>query len=220
MIRILAHFFSIVLHPLIILTYMLIILLLVNPYLFGVNTISDHTILILLIFFSTFFIPAVAVIMMRLLGLISSLRMEDPKERIGPYIATGIFYMWLFRNLLDNPDIPIAYKIFVLGATIGLFVAFFINNFSKISMHGVGMGGFLAMLIITSYWYSYGTFTINAGGLGIFQISTTFLIMLGIILTGIVSSSRLYLNAHSLSDITGGLFVGFVSQFLAVQFLI
>ena len=36
-----AQIISIIFHPLLVLTYMLILLLLVNPYLFGVNNLSD-----------------------------------------------------------------------------------------------------------------------------------------------------------------------------------
>ncbi|MEL6865310.1 MAG: hypothetical protein AAFP19_12870 [Bacteroidota bacterium] len=217
MLRIVAHFFSFVFHPLLMMTYMLVLLLLVNPYLFGVNNVADSDLLILLVFLSTFMIPAFSVAMMRFLGLIDSFQMESKQERIGPYIATGIFYLWMFRNLYSNPDIPVAFKIFTLGATIALFIAFFINLFSKISIHAVGMGGLLAMIIITTILFSYGSFIISSLGL---QVSMMALIMLAIIFTGIVCTSRLILNAHNLQDIYGGLVVGFGAQFIALQILL
>ena len=52
--------------------------------------------------------------MMKALGLIDSLEMKTRTERIGPYIITGILYMWLFQNMLNNPLIPMAFKIFAL----------------------------------------------------------------------------------------------------------
>ena len=148
MVKWLAHFISFVFHPLLILTYMLVLLILVNPYLFGVSSIweIDSQLLILRIFFSTFFIPAISVVLMRLLGLIESLEMRDRQERIGPYIITGVFYLWIFRNFLSNSQVPDAYTTFVLGATISLFLAFFINIFTKISAHAVGMGGLTGWL--------------------------------------------------------------------------
>ena len=100
MLRYLAYFFSIIFHPLLVLTYMLIILLLVNPYLFGVNSITYSKPLVLLVFLSTFFIPFVAISMMNALGMISSLEMKDRNERIIPYIITGIFYLWIFIQML------------------------------------------------------------------------------------------------------------------------
>ena len=220
MLRTIAYFFSFFFHPLLILTYMLVILLLVNPYLFGVNNISENKVLIVLVFLSTFFIPAFSVLMMKFLGLIDSLEMKTKNERIGPYIATGIFYLWMFRNLLDNPNIPLAYKIFVLGATIGLFVAFFFNIFTKVSMHALGMGGLVAMTLITMLMFSYDSFTVEIANMGSYDIPIYALFMGVIIIAGMVSTSRLILDAHDLKDIYGGFVIGFGTQFLAFPFLL
>ena len=98
MLRVFAKIVSVIFHPLLILTYMLILLLLVNPYLFGVNDIAYQSRLILLMFMSTFLLPAFAVFMMRNLGLVSSIELENKQERIGPYIITGVFYLWMYMN--------------------------------------------------------------------------------------------------------------------------
>lgn len=219
MLRFVAHFFSIICHPLFILTYMLLILLTVNPYLFGVNNIQGSTYLILMIFFSTVFIPGFSIIMMKFLGMIESIELRDRQERIGPYIITGVFYLWIFRNLLDNSNIPMAFKVFVLGSTIALFLAFFINIFSKISMHTVGMGGLLAMVIITMVQYSHGDFWVYLP-FAHFEMSMTTLLMIVIILAGIVGTSRLILQAHSQEEIYGGYLVGILPQFIALQILL
>ncbi len=218
MLRYLAYFFSIIFHPLLVLTYMLIILLLVNPYMFGVNSVGASMPLILMIFLSTFFIPIVAIAMMKFLGLISSFEMKDRYERIGPYIITGVLYMWIFRNVLENPNIPYPYKVFVLGATLGLFIAFFINLFSKISMHAVGMGGLVGMLVLTVSFYSYPSFIITLDSY-VFEMKTYWLLMIAIILSGVVGTSRLLLNAHNINDLYGGFFVGLGTQFLALPIL-
>ncbi|MCB0643086.1 MAG: hypothetical protein KDC44_15660, partial [Phaeodactylibacter sp.] len=128
-----AKFISLLFHPLLILTYILVLLLLSNPYLFGVNTIQEEIPLVLLMFFSTVLIPGIAVAMLKLLGLIKSLTMEERNERIGPYIITSIFYLWLFINFYHNSQVPTIFTSFVLGATIALFVVFFINIFAPIS---------------------------------------------------------------------------------------
>lgn len=216
-----AQIISFVFHPLLILTYMLVILLIVNPYLFGVNSIGDQAskLLILRIFLSTFFIPAFSVAMLRFTGLIKSFEMKDRKERIVPYIITGVFYLWMFRNFLDNSIIPTAYTAFVLGATIGLFIAFFMNIFSKISAHTVGMGGLLGMVVITMLLFSYDTFTLSSTILGTFQMSMSTILMGVIILCGLVGTARLILEAHEPMDLYGGFLVGFSSQFIALRFL-
>ena len=77
-IKFFAHFFSIVFHPLLMLTYMLIILLAVNPYLFGPTITSNKDVWVLILFFSTFLIPAFSVFMMKALGMVDSI---DLKKR-------------------------------------------------------------------------------------------------------------------------------------------
>lgn len=215
-----AKLISVLFHPLLILTYMLVLLLAANPYLFGVNRLQDRMPLILLIFLSTFVIPTIAVSMMKLLGLVRTLALESREERIGPYIITGIFYLWLFVNFLHDPRVPVAFTSFVLGATIGLFLAFFINIFSKISAHAVGMGGLLAMIVITMFLYSYDTLTVYAGWFGQIEISMATVLILAILLAGMVGTSRLLLQAHDMQDLSGGFLVGFVSQFIALQILL
>ena len=218
MLRVFAKIVSVIFHPLLILTYMLILLLLVNPYLFGVNDIAYQSRLILLMFMSTFLLPAFAVFMMRNLGLVSSIELENKQERIGPYIITGVFYLWMYMNFKNNPTIPAPYTIFVLGATIGLFMAFFLNIFTKISAHAVGMGGFIGMTVITTWLFSYGTFTVNAPMLGALEVSMNSLLMIVIVLAGLVGSARLILDAHTNDELYGGYLVGIFSQFVALFF--
>ena len=220
MLRLLAQLISIIFHPLLIVTYMLVLLMLVNPYLFGVNNIGDQSskLLILQIFLSTFFIPGVAVAMLRFTGMIRSFQMESKQERIGPYVITGILYLWMFRNFLDNPSIPTAFTSFLLGATIALFFAFFINIFSKISAHAVGVGGLLGMVVITMLLFSYDTFTILSPR-GTMEISMSTVLLITILVAGLVGTARLALQAHEPMDLYGGYLVGFASQFLALRFL-
>jgi hypothetical protein len=232
LIRTLAQVISFVFHPLLMLTYMLVLLLIINPYLFGVSSLGEKAgkVLILQVFMYTFFIPAVSVLLFRALGLVKSIELEDRHDRIGPYILTSIFYLWLFYNLLHTDrlnvgkmqfslQIPTAYTSFVLGATIALFLAFFINIFSKISAHAVGMGGLLGMVAITMMWFSYETFTVHSSILGIFQLSMRAVLIVTIVLAGLVGTARLILQARQPMDLYGGYLVGFASQFIALRFI-
>ncbi|TXB61898.1 hypothetical protein [Phaeodactylibacter luteus] len=221
MLKSLAQVISFIFHPLLIVTYMLVLILMVNPYLFGVNSVGDQSskLLILRVFLSTFFIPGFAVAMLRFTGLVKSLELRTRQERIGPYIITGMFYIWMFRNFMGSSAVPTAFNGFLLGATIGLFLAFFINIFSKISAHAVGMGGFVGMVVITMLLYSYDTFVIHSTLVGVVEISMTTVLFAVIILAGLVGTARLILNAHEPTDLYGGYLVGFAAQFLALRFL-
>ena len=218
MLRLTAYFFSVLFHPLMIITYMILIMLMVDPYMFGVHSVEGGMLEVIRAFASTFFIPAIAVMMMKALGFVSSFEMKDPQERIGPYIVTGIFYLAYFYAMYRNPDMPRIYVAFLLGSVVGLFLAFFLNLFSKISAHGVGMGGLLGMVLITVFRTKQTTFMIQLGGA--MEISLNTLLILTIIFCGIVGTSRLLLNAHEPKDLYGGFLVGIATQFIALNILL
>ncbi len=214
--RVIAHAISYVFHPLFVMTYIMLLIAWINPYLFGVYhpTNSRIVALIMMVFAYTFLIPACTSVMMKYLGFIESLEMQDRKERIGPLIVCMVCYFMMSYMFYRNAEIPNACTIFMVGSSIALSVAFFINLFSKISLHALGMGGLLGMVVITMIYFSYGTFTI-AG----FSMSMNALLMLVIILSGLVGTSRLLLEAHEPMDLYGGFFIGFGTQFLALSLL-
>lgn len=210
--RALAMVISIIFHPLFILSYAYILLAFFNPFLFGEASVerifafgklnSKGLWFIHLLSFSCI-IPLVGVLLMRGLGMVKTLSLRTQDERKIPYVLTGMFYMAMVAQN-STTGLPIEIKIFALGSTIALFVAFFINLFTKISMHTVGMGGFLAMIIIIIA-RSYG--------------GAEFLFVFGILACGLVGTARLLLGAHQVSDVYGGYFVGFLAQFVALNYM-
>lgn len=216
LVKVLARIISAIFHPLLMPTYMLTLLVVVNPYLFGVSGLGDFQsrVLLLQIFLSTFFIPIIAISMLKLTGLVQSYELLDRRERIGPYIITGIFYMWMFRNFVTNPQIPTAYTTFILGCTIALFLAFFINIFSRISAHTVGMGALVGMVLITLWQFSYDTFL-----LGNWELNLKPILILTILLAGLVGTARLTLHKYEIADLYGGYIIGLFAQFIALRFL-
>lgn len=209
---------SVVFHPLFIITYVTVFYLAIDPYGFGVPSIGEQVPFILMIFFTTAIIPIIAVLLMKFLGLVQSLELKEAKERIGPYIITGIFYIWLTVNLFNNNEVPKLYVIFILGSAIGLFVSFFINNFVKISAHGVGMGGMLGFFLlllqspVQKVWFELS----SSQAIG---IPVIFFFLLVVLLTGIVGTSRLLLKAHEAKEVMQGVLVGLSSVFFAMAFI-
>jgi hypothetical protein len=210
MLRFFAQGISIIFHPLLILTYMAIALMAANPFLFGASDLTSGFKYILLVFLSSFFLPAVGVGLMRGIGFISSFQIEDQQERIAPLIMTGIFYLWMSVSLIKKVQMPTEFAVCTLGATIGLFIAFFINLFSKISLHTVGMGGFLGMTLQFLAKYGYESLTF-----GNFSIGMPYFLIIVVLLVGAVGTARLLLNAHALDQIAGGVLVGVFAQFVA-----
>ncbi len=200
---------------------MLVLLLLVNPYLFGVSNLRDEgaKMLLLLVFLYTFFIPAVSIMVMYFLGMVQDVQAREREDRIGPYLITGMLYLWVYYNFSQTGQLPPAYVSFMLGTVIALFISFIINIFSKISVHAVGMGGLIAVVIISMVWFSYGSFTMAWGSSGGLEVSMLHLLMLTLVLAGAVGTSRLLLKAHEPADVYGGYFIGFVTQFFAFAYV-
>jgi membrane-associated phospholipid phosphatase len=220
MLKISAQILSVVLHPLLMLTYMLGLLLIVNPYLFGINSASEGKLLVIRVFATTFILPAFAIFLMYRLKLISSVNMTDKQERIGPFIATGVFYTWVFRSVLNDSNMPTAFLIAALGTTIGLFACFLINLFFKISLHATGAGGFVGMVLITWWYYSYGAFSMWVPFLGVCIVSINAILILSILLAGAVGTARLLLGAHTSKELYAGFLLGLVCQYAALQFFV
>ena len=210
-----AKLLSYVFHPLLMLTVMLVLLMLINPYLFGVGSLEGGMGLVVRVFLFTYFIPAFAVLLMALLEMIQSVEMHDKSERIGPFLITGILYLWLYINFRNNPEIPTVYNMLMLGVLIGLYLSFFLNLFNKISLHAVGMGGLLGMVVITASFFSYGGMTFHLSSTSVVQISMVTVISLVILLAGMVGSARLLLGHHLPKEVYGGYLVGFMSQIIA-----
>ncbi len=212
-----ARFISFVFHPIFMVCYMLGLLLLVNPQLFGYSRWNQNLSLLILVFVSTVVIPGIAISMMRPLGFIQSLKMEEKKERIIPLIVVMIFYLWLFINFYKNKNIPFPLTTILLGVIIGLFLSFFITVFSKISIHAVGAGGLLGMLILTRLFFSYESFIwpVGAGSM----ISTDLLLLVAIIIAGMIGTSRLILESHHPGQVWGGYLIGLSSMMLAYTLL-
>lgn len=211
-----ARIISYLFHPLLILTYMICLLMLVNPFAFGVRELGEGRsgILVLIVFFTTTLIPGIAIFMMKRLDLMPFEGEEERSNRIGPFIASGIFYLWLFVNFNRLPDIPVLFKSAILGAILALFTSFLINIFSRISLHAVGMGGLIGLIVISIPAFGYSNFQFKDGFYSIYS-----LLFIVIFLAGLVGSARMVLKEHEAGDLIGGYSVGFFTQMIAMQFI-
>lgn len=214
-----AFIASVVWHPLFALTYMLLILLVTNPYMFGYSSPAEADTLILMVFLTSAFIPIIATILLRALGWVRTFYMSDKNERIGPYIITGVLYLSLYMHMVKSNAFPEAFRACTLGVLIALFFAFFVNNFYKISVHAVAMGGLVSMVVLTRLFYSSSDFTVTSGTTEI-TISTMYLVYAMIIFAGLVCTSRLFLKEHTPRDIYAGFSAGFISQLIGYLIVI
>lgn len=205
-----AQIISILFHPFFVLSYSFLLLAWSNPYSFGqrdfwsVMGADGHQFIFINIVMFTVTVPLFGILVMRGLKLVKDIQLTDRQDRTGPFILTGLFYIVIYLSLNRAAMVPIEYKIFVLGATIALFMAFFINLFSKISVHTVGMGCFLAIILVVVR-QSY--------------MPNNYLFIVVLIACGAVATARRVLTFREPSDIYGGFFIGFLAQFVSLSIL-
>ncbi|HLP21218.1 MAG TPA: hypothetical protein VK174_12990 [Chitinophagales bacterium] len=202
--RIPAKIVSVVFHPLLFPTYGLLLLLSTNPNRFGQFGDKLHIVWFIIIFTLTFLFPTIWLLMMKKLEMIDSFNLETTNERIVPLIATATFYLWTTWMFKSNVHlkIPTDKLIFLmmLGSCFTIFLALCTNIFMKISLHTLGAGNLLGLLLPV---LRISTFDLR----GVF--------IAFILLAGLIGASRMILKAHTQREVLVGYLVGFTGQFIA-----
>jgi hypothetical protein len=187
-----------------------------NPYMFGFSSSKAQGMVIISVITTSLMFPLISILMMKGLGLIESFEMKKRHDRIGPLIVTGLFFIWLFVNIRSHDTIPALLVFFVLGSTIGVFLALLFNNFQKISLHTIGAGGLIVgMGIILYNGVGDGLSLYNESFRISLFLSQRFCFIVLILLGGIIGTSRLLLGSHTEQEVYGGYIIGAFSQLVA-----
>lgn len=198
---------------------MLFMLLVTNPFAFGYRTMADGDALILVVVLTTFALPVFAVFILYMMGWIESIQMPTREERIGPLLITFLMNLTLYLHISGGNIFPWFFQVCVLGVVIGIFLAFFMNNFTKISLHSVGMGGLVAMTLLMVNYFTSSDIGLSLPIIGAIEMSMRSILFLVILIAGFVCTARLYLGAHHIQDVYGGFIIGFFAQLIAFLIL-
>ncbi len=199
-----AKVISYVFHPLFIPTYVFIFLIFQFPYEFAGITGYQLKLRLFSIFWLTAFFPAFAVFLLWRLKFSNSIFLRTQKERIVPYIITMFFYWWMYYLSRNFTDQPAVLKFFYMGIFSSTVFGLILNNYFKISLHAMGVGGALAAIILFAMYYQLP--------LGISMSVAT-------LITGIVCTSRFLVSDHTNTEVYTGLLVGIGCQLAAYYFL-
>ena len=200
-----GQFISNLLHPLFIPTFFMLYLIRVLPYEFVGITEWQLTLRLFSVFWLTAFFPAFAVFLMWRLKLSESIFLRTQKERIIPYVITMFFYWWMYYLSRNFTDQPIALKFFYFGIFIATAIGLIANNFIKVSLHTMGVGGLLTSVIIVGMHYS---------------MNNAVWVLLAIIITAVVTSSRMLVSDHTKQELIAGLSIGVLTQLMAYFWVI
>ena len=183
-------------HPLLMPTILFLLLLFIAPTPLGAEPLELLMKLAVagFVFIYTFAIPAYIVYLMKRWGLISSLKLENLKDRRLPYFVTAIIYTVLGYFLYSKNSMlfPCGFILWSIAAVI-LCVGI-ISLWWQISAHAAGVGGMIGAL---------AGVLVHLGEQNLF-----FPLIFLVILSGYVISARLALNAHTPAQVGAGFLIG------------
>lgn len=183
-------------HPLLMPTILFLLLLFIAPTPLGAEPLELLMKLAVagFVFIYTFAIPAYFVYLMKRWGLISSLKLENLKDRRLPYFVTAIIYTVLGYFLYSKNSMlfPCGFILWSIAAVI-LCVGI-ISLWWQVSAHAAGVGGMIGAL---------AGILVQLGEQNLF-----FPLLFLVILSGYVISARLALNAHTPAQVGAGFLIG------------
>lgn len=198
-----AHIVSLLLHPLLIPTYTYLALTTQLSLVDLQIPLEMRWTLAGLIFMTTFMFPALIMLVMLKLKVITSLEVPIRSERPLPILITAVFF-YLTYYLLRHLDVAPLFYYYMLGATALAMVSFVINFAFKISIHLIVIGGSVGAFIGMAF---------------LLQTPLIETIIIAILLSGLVAYARLRLEVHSKGEVNTGFFTGLLFM-LSVYYML
>lgn len=183
-----------ILNPLIIPSLTFLLLVLIGTTYTSNLAPGSEWLLPLLVFGTTFALPATIFLLFIKMGYIKDPEMSNRYERILPSIVTAIFFYGTYY-LLHRIQIHPVLNYFMLSATLLVILCMAVTYFWKISLHMSAMGAMTGTFVGLSFL----TLTPMLG-----------YIILSAALSGLVGFARLRLNAHNPAQVYAGWLLGFI----------
>ena len=197
-----AKLISYAFHPLLMPSYLFIVIILFLPDALQPMSLKVMLYVLLLIFITTFLIPLFSLLGLRSALNISSLHLERRRERILPFSFITLFYgltTYLFHTKIEVNGFLMS---ILLGATAVVGIVTIITVFFKISVHAAGVGCMLGSMLGMIYRFPAHDL--------LWQFCAV------VLLAGIIISARLSLNAHTNAEVYSGFLLGFLICFISV----
>ena len=197
--KIIAKVISYIFHPLLAPTIGIYIILNAVSYLSAIPPDAKMW-LYILVFVTTFLFPSISLLFLFWQKLITNVEVNDKRERLLPIIITLAFY-YLGYYMLGINNVSGLLRAFYLSAIISITLSFFINLFWKISAHMVGIGGIIGLILLISIKQN---------------LNLEFILIIGVLLAGIIGSSRIKLEAHNPLQVIAGFYLGLTTVFITL----
>ena len=165
---------------------------------FAIGNYQNYIYLVLI--FSTVILPLISIFFLIKSGKVSSLEMSNHKERSVPLFMTaicmGLGYYTIENILVFSPII----KAELIGAISIILIASIISKYWKISLHLLGTGGLVGVLIALEIIYG----------------NLQHLIIIFILLSGVLAMARIKEKAHNYPQLYIGFLVGLSVELLMI----
>lgn len=125
------------------------------------------------------------------------------ERRMVPYVISIVSYFTCVY-VMEQQHMPHFMASIVIGALLVQIVCALINVWWKVSTHTAAIGGVGGALFAFAYYLGFNP---------VWWLCWVFLV------GGVVGTSRMILRQHSLSQVVGGFWVGFLCAALAILFL-
>lgn len=195
---------SAVFHPLLMATYMCMLLAALVPEAFSPIPEQGIPYFILSIFITTFGVPALSVLALRLTRRISSLAISKREERHFPFFSIALFYGTTTYLFYIRMSVPPSILVMMVLVTVLIALLLVISFWQKISVHAAAIWGVCGIFSCFAIKYLNSTFAPHTAIL--------------FVVAGLVSTSRLSLGRHTASEVWSGAMLGFVLCFVGFYF--
>lgn len=197
-----AKIISYVFSPLAMPFFSVLLAFTVDPYLASYFSSESKVAIYSVMLLNTFIVPTLLILYLKRLKIISSLDVENRRERFIPFAITLILYVVTYILLRKSPLPEIVYSM-VAACILALVLAFLITLTWKISIHMTGIGGVIGAMCALFEMHMFFPVLVLAGL---------------ILLAGFIGTARLVLNVHTLAQVIAGVVLGFSTQFLAIKY--
>ncbi len=204
---------TVVFHPLLVMVILWLIFFSFNPYAFGFNDWSGTVLSAtsIRLFVGSTFLPALAIFLVRQLGLIENLSLNGIKERIVPLTIACLFYFWIYLNISENGSFPNYFQQAILGICLSLLLSFFFVIFSRINLFATSSVSLVTAFISSELGIHRYYFFMNGQAL----LESHWVISVMVLVFGFYLSLRLYLGRNSMQETIAGIATGLGGQLIA-----
>jgi len=196
-----SHVISTIFQPLLMPTYG-VMLIFVYTY-FGTIYMHQFWQIIMPVVLFSFVIPAILIVMLYRIGVVSDLSLKIRRERFYPYIITLFSYsaMIIFYYRMQMPK----WFLMIMAASVAIMIiAIIITLKWKISAHMFGVGGLIGGAMAVSYYVE--------------RTNPYYMFMGLFLIAGLVGTSRLILRRHTLYQVIAGFLLGLLVSYGFVWF--